>query len=157
WGDGTTSASDGQFFQADKRATLAEINKHYGFHPGVMLMTHQSDQYSSYKITAISPNEHQAPSMLDGLFHHHTDLNIREHYSDTGGYTQHVFAIMHLAGLAYAPRIRDLNEKRLHCFDKGAPYPTLAPWIGDKVNLKRPERHWDEILRLEASLITGVA
>src|SRR5262249_27698582 len=64
---------------------------------------------------------------------------------------------MHLAGLAYAPRIRDLNEKRLHCFDKGAPYPTLAPWIGDKVNLKRPERHWDEILRLEASLITGGA
>src|SRR5262249_29788486 len=46
WGDGTTSASDGQFFQADKRAALAEINKHYGFHPGVMLMTHQSDQYS---------------------------------------------------------------------------------------------------------------
>jgi hypothetical protein len=28
WGDGTTSASDGQFFQADKRAALAEINKH---------------------------------------------------------------------------------------------------------------------------------
>ena len=127
WGDGTTSASDGQFFQADKRAALAQINKHYGFQPGVMFMTHHSDQHQPYHATVIGPNDHQAPPMMDGLIHHLTDLNIQEHYSDTGGYADLDFAILPMFGVRYAPRIRDLNEKRLFCFDDPAHYPALRP------------------------------
>ncbi|MDD8102345.1 Tn3 family transposase, partial [Escherichia coli] len=34
--------------------------------------------------------------VLDGLLYHESDLRIEEHYTDTAGFTDHVFALMHL-------------------------------------------------------------
>jgi TnpA family transposase len=155
WGDGSTSASDAQFFLADKRVPLAGINKHYGFQPGVLFYTHQSEQYGSYQITVLSPLEHQAPAMVDGLLRNQTDLDIREHYTDTGGFSDDGFALFHLLGIGYAPRMRDFNEKRLFCFEDPDHYPALKPWIGGKINSKKVEPHWDEILRMMSSIKLG--
>ncbi|TLA77302.1 hypothetical protein E2E68_23545, partial [Salmonella enterica subsp. enterica serovar Kentucky] len=44
-------------------------------------------------------------SALDGLLYHESDLRIEEHYTDTAGFTDHVFALMHLLGFRFAPRI----------------------------------------------------
>jgi hypothetical protein len=41
--------------------------------------------------------------VLDGLLYHETDLEITEHYTDTAGFTEHVFALMHMLGFAFAP------------------------------------------------------
>jgi hypothetical protein len=51
--------------------------------------------------------------VLDGLLYHESDLRIEEHDTDTAGFTDHVFALMHLLGFRFAPRIRDLADKRL--------------------------------------------
>jgi hypothetical protein len=50
-----------------------------------------------------------------------SDLRIEEHYTDTAGFTDHVFALMHLLGFRFAPRIRDLTDRR--CL----PYPKIDP------------------------------
>ncbi|EQA9877239.1 Tn3 family transposase [Escherichia coli] len=50
-------------------------------------------------------------------------LNITEHYSDTSGFTEDVFARMHLLGFAFAPRIRDLHDNRLFIHGKAERYP----------------------------------
>jgi len=42
-----------------------------------------------------------------------SDLRIEEHYTDTAGFTDHVFALMHLLGFRFAPRIRDLGDTKL--------------------------------------------
>jgi TnpA family transposase len=47
------------------------------------------------------------------------EKQIREHYTDTGGFTEHVFAICSVLRIRFAPRIRDLPDKRLY-----APLPT---------------------------------
>jgi TnpA family transposase len=47
-----------------------------------------------------------ATYVLDGLLYHESDLRIKEHYTDTAGFTDHVFALMHLLGFRFAPRIR---------------------------------------------------
>jgi Tn3 transposase DDE domain len=52
--------------------------------------------------------------VLDGLLHHESDLRIEEHYTDTAGFTDHVFALMHLLGFRFAPRIRDLSDIKLY-------------------------------------------
>jgi hypothetical protein len=52
--------------------------------------------------------------VLDGLLYHESDLRIEEHYTDTAGFTDHVFALMHLLGFRFAPRIRDLSETKLY-------------------------------------------
>jgi TnpA family transposase len=51
------------------------------------------------------------------LLYHESDLEIREHYTDTAGFTDHVFALMHLLGFAFCPRIRISTTKS--CLSKG--------------------------------------
>ncbi|WP_430625903.1 Tn3 family transposase, partial [Vibrio cholerae] len=63
--------------------------------------------------------------VLDGLLYHESDLRIEEHYTDTAGFTDHVFALMHLLGFRFAPRIRDLGETKLYVPNSVQDYPTL--------------------------------
>jgi len=61
------------------------------------------------------------------LLYHESDLQIEEHYTDTAGFTDHVFALMHLLGFRFAPRIRDLAEKKLYLPDGKIKYSALDP------------------------------
>lgn len=156
WGDGTTSSSDGQNFRAGGRGQASgQINLKYGQEPGVQFYTHISDQFAPYHTKVINAAVRDATHVLDGLLYHETDLRIEEHYTDTAGFTDHVFALMHLLGFRFAPRIRDLADKRLYIHGDSRQYPTLAGLIGGSINVKHIRAHWDEILRLAASIRQG--
>jgi len=156
WGDGTTSSSDGQNFKAGGRGQFAgHVNLKYGQEPGVQFYTHISDQYAPFHSKVINATVRDATHVLDGLLYHESDLRIEEHYTDTAGFTDHVFALMHLLGYRFAPRIRDLADRRLYIHGDAKRYPTLAGMIGGRVNVKHIRAHWDEILRLAASIKQG--
>jgi TnpA family transposase len=93
--------------------------------------------------------------VLDGLLCHESDLKIEEHYTDTAGFTDHVFGLMHLLGFRFAPRIRDLADKRLYINGDAKQYPTLTTLIGDNINLKHIRTHWDHVLRMTTSIKQG--
>jgi TnpA family transposase len=118
----------------------------------VLFYTHISDQYTPFYSKVIAANARDATHVLDGLLYHESDLRIEEHYTDTAGFTDHVFALCHLLGFRFAPRIRDLADKRLYVPGKERDHPTLAPLIGGKLNLKLVRTQWEEILRLAASI-----
>jgi TnpA family transposase len=67
----------------------------------------------------------EAPYVLDGLHHqaHQTDLRITEHYTDTAGATDHVFGLCLLLGFRFAPRIKDLKDRKLYTINKPSTYP----------------------------------
>jgi TnpA family transposase len=156
WGDGTTSSSDGQRFKAGGRAEAGgNINPKYGSDPGVQFYTHISDQYAPFYTKVINVGVRDATYVLDGLLYHESDLQIEEHYTDTAGFTDHVFALMHLLGFRFAPRIRDLSDKRIVIPGKKTDYPSLAALIGGTVNQKIILTHWNEILRLATSIKQG--
>jgi TnpA family transposase len=58
-------------------------------------------------------------------------------------------------GFRFAPRIRDLADKRLFVPGRQADYPALAALIGGRINAKNIRNHWDEILRLATSIRQG--
>jgi TnpA family transposase len=156
WGDGTTSSSDGQRFKAGGHAEAAgNVNPKYGSEPGVLFYTHVSDQYAPFHTKVINVGVRDATYVLDGLLYHESDLRIEEHYTDTAGFTDHVFALMHLLEFRFAPRIRDLADKRLFVAGKHTAYPALAALIGGTINVKHIRTHWDEILRLATSIKQG--
>jgi TnpA family transposase len=99
----------------------------------------------------------EAPYVLDGLHHHahQTDLRIAEHYTDTAGATDHVFGLCHLLGYRFAPRIKDLKDRKLYTVEKPANWPLLAPLIGDTVETAAILRQWAELMRLKASIEAG--
>lgn len=155
FGDGTTSSSDGQRFRAGNSAeATGHVNPKYGSAPGRLIYTHVSDQYAPFHSQLVNVGVRDATYVIDGLLHHESDLDIREHYTDTAGFTDHVFALTHLLGFRFAPRIRDLAETRLY-IPRSRSYPNLDPLIGGTINTALIRSHWPEILRLAASIKTG--
>lgn len=156
WGDGTTSSSDGQRFRAGGKAeSTGHVNPKYGTEPGRMFYTHVSDQYAPFSTKVVNVGIRDSTYVLDGLLYHESDLRIEEHYTDTAGFTDHVFALMHLLGFRFAPRIRDLKETKLYLPKNGKDYPALQAMNGGTLNIKHIRDHWDEILRLAASIKHG--
>ncbi|MBU1919098.1 Tn3 family transposase, partial [bacterium] len=156
WGEGLTSSSDGQRFRTGNRAeAMGRINPKYGSEPGKQFYTHISDQYAPFHTQVINVGVRDATYVLDGLLYHESDLHIEEHYTDTLGFTDHVFALMHLLGFRFAPRIRDLSDRRLYVPKNKKKYESLQPLIGGKINEKLIHAHWDAILRLATSIKQG--
>ncbi|MFH4753689.1 Tn3 family transposase [Vibrio alginolyticus] len=96
-----------------------------------------------------------ATYVLDGLLNHESELDIEEHYTDTAGFADHVFSLMPILGFKFVPRIRDLSDKRLYIADKKSDYPMLGGLIGGEANFDYISLHWEEILRLSASIGKG--
>ncbi len=156
WGDGDTSSSDGQFFKAGGHGEArADYNAKYGSEPGVKFYTHVSDRYAPFHTKVIAANASEAAHILDGLLHHECSLDVREHYTDTAGAIDHVFGLCHLLGFRFAPRIRDLADRRLYVADNRTAYTALNPMIGGTVDFHVIGENWDETLRLAASIKAG--
>jgi len=120
-----------------------------------MFYTHISDQYALYNMNLVNVGIRDSTYVLDGFLYHESDLRIEEHYTDTAGFTDHVFALMHLLGFRFAPRIRDLKDTKLYIPKNGQNYAGLQTMIGGNLNIKHLCAHWDEILRLATSIKQG--
>lgn len=157
WGDGTTSSSDGQNFRTGSKAeSTGHINPKYGSSPGRTFYTHISDQYAPFSAKVVNVGLRDSTYVLDGLLYHESDLRIEEHYTDTAGFTDHVFGLMHFLGFRFAPRIRDLGDTKLFIPKGDTAYDALKPMISsDRLNIKAIRAHWDEILRLATSIKQG--
>lgn len=156
WGDGSTSSSDGQNFPLGHIAKpLGDVNPKYGSRSGVTFYTHISDQYSPFHTTLISTNSRDATYVLDGLLYHESDLKIEEHYTDTAGFTDHVFGLCHLLGFRFAPRMRGIGNLSLFPAGKINQWPKLETVFGEKIKVQEIENQWDDVLRLASSIRLG--
>jgi TnpA family transposase len=157
WGEGKTASADGQHFPIySRKGHTAATNAKYGTSPTAMFYTHISDQYSPFYTQPITATARDATYVIDGLLYHQTDLAIEEIYTDTAGFTDHVFALCHVLGTRFAPRIRDLPDKKLYTLEPPATYPALTAIIGGKSNVRVIEKNWDNMLRLACSIQSGV-
>lgn len=157
WGDGSSSSSDGQRFKTGGINQLsANTNPKYGNDPGMIYYSHTSDKYAPFAMQLITSNIRDSTYVLDGLLHHEADLDIIEHYTDTAGFTDHVFAMMNFQGFKFAPRIKDLKDKKIYLLSKIPTYENLSSIIGGTINVSLIENNWDEILRLMFSIRKGI-
>src|SRR5919199_3448099 len=157
WGAGTRSSSDGMRVRVGVKAANADRNAAY-FGPGrgVTIYGHTADFRLPFHTQVISTNDREALYVIDGLCNHETDLNIQEHFTDTNGYTTHVFALCAALGFRFAPRIRDVLDQRL--FTIGRPEHDYGPFnqlLTDRINTRLIVDNWDEVLRLAASIRHG--
>jgi TnpA family transposase len=63
---------------------------------------------------------------------------------------------MHLLGFQFAPRIRNLGDTNLFIPKEVVGLDTLKPLIGGTLGIQHIRNHWDEILRLAASIQKGM-
>ena len=155
WGDGTASSSDGQRFGVQKSSLLATFYPRYFGHydRAVTVYTHTSDQHSVFHTDVISCGAREAVYVLDGLLENSTLLRPTSHFTDTHGYTEHLFALCHLLGLSFMPRIKDLPDQRLYRLDPARDYgKDVESLFSGRINRALIEEQWEQIVRVIASL-----
>jgi TnpA family transposase len=86
---------------------------------------------------------------------HGTSLKIDTHYVDTGGVSDHVFIVCAMLGFRFCPRLRDFPDRKLACIEPQTTYQDLAPLLGRRIRADIIREHWDEVVRLVASLKAG--
>lgn len=153
WAERDRSSSDGQFFPTARRA--GEINAKYGPNPGVKIYSFLSGQYGPFASNVIGATAGEATHVLDGLVGGTIDFDPVEHFTDTGGASDLVFAMFHLLGLRFVPRLRDFPARRLACFGKPSRWGTLAPLMGKPIDTEVIADAWDNVLRVAAAIETG--
>lgn len=159
FGSGVVSSSDGQHFHVGGPGeAVGTVNARHGQEPAVSFYTHISDRYAPFYTKLLPAAAGEAAHVLDGLLYHHADeLEFAVHHTDGGGVSDHVFALAALLGFRFAPRIPNLDDRRLYTFDAASArrWPVLAPFIGGRVDIDLIRRHWDDVLRLATSVRTG--
>lgn len=128
--------------------------KYFGNGKGSSVYRFIDERGILFYATVFSSAERDAMYVIDGLLHNDA-LVSNVHSTDTHGYTEMVFAVSHLIGVTFAPRIKDLASQNLVSFAKirseleHKGYPIKPTYY---VNESRIRRNWDNILRLIATI-----
>ncbi|MBK5077729.1 Tn3 family transposase [Lactococcus lactis] len=154
WGDGSKASSDGLRIQLGVSSIHSDFNPHYGNEKGTTIYRHTADKYISHYVEVIATNQREAASAIDGVIGHNTELNIEEHFTDTNAYTDTAFAIFHLLGFKFEPRIRDIGSMQLYTIKSPKNYPKIQPLIKRSVNLGLIEKYYNEIKQIAYSIQT---
>ena len=159
FGGGTLSSSDGQRFPTKGKSITARALSRYFAVEGLSSYTHITDQHAVFGTKVIVATEREAPYVLDEILGNQTDVPITEHATDTHGASLLNFALVDLVGLQLSPRIRDLGKITLYRTgaraETVASYPTAGPLLARRCNTELIAQHWDEMLRVAASLKYG--
>ena len=159
WGDGTTSASDGQRFAMPHKVLQRTYSTRFNDF-ALEFYSFVADNYAPFYSRPIECTDRDAPFVLDGVLYHESDLDLEEHYTDTHGYTEINFAAFGMVGMRFCPRIRSLHRQRIYCADPGRDHGVLEPVLKRgrrQVNFGLIAEQWDRIGQFYAAFPAGHA
>ncbi len=82
----------------------------------------------------ISSLDQNYERQLDGFLDNNTILPIKEHTTNTEGYTEHIFALCSLLGIKFMPRIKNLKSQQLYRTNKGIDYGEFNELLSKSVS-----------------------
>jgi len=157
WGEGKTSASDGQRF-AYPRKTLQQSYSTRFQDFALEFYSFVADNYAPFYSLPIECQERDGGYLLDGLLYNESDLDLEEHYTDTHGYTEVNFAAFTMLGRRFCPRIKNHSSQKIYKIDPDRDYGSFASFLKSSQTTIDPQfiaKHWDEMGRFYASLEAG--
>ncbi|MEA3227878.1 MAG: Tn3 family transposase [Campylobacterota bacterium] len=152
------TSSDGQKFNI--KSSIDSTNagysfKYFGTAKGVSVYTFIDESHKLFYSTVINVNERESGYVIDGLMHNDV-VKSDIHSTDTHGFSEVIFAISHLLGFSFAPRIKNFKDQQLYGTDTPKAYHTkgykLLP--KRKINFKIIKENWDDILRFVLTIKT---
>jgi len=157
WGEGRTSASDGQRFAMPRKVLQQTYSTRFSDF-ALEFYSFVADNYAPFYSTPIECTDRDAGFVLDGILYNESDLELEEHYTDTHGYTEINFAAFAMLGRRFCPRIRGLGKQRLYRLDAKRDYGPLAGLVGRADRTIDPQviaEQWDRMGQFYASLESG--
>ena len=157
WGEGRTSASDGQRFSLPRKILQQTYSIKFSDF-ALEFYSFVADNYAPFYSTPIECTDRDAAFVLDGLLYNESDLELEEHYTDTHGYTEINFAAFAMLGRRFCPRIRGLQHQRIYRIDPSRDYGALNSLVSraDRtLDTRVITEQWDSIGRFYSSLESG--
>ena len=157
WGEGKTSASDGQRFSLPRRVLQQTYSTRFSDF-ALEFYTFVADNYAPFYSLPIECTDRDAAFVLDGLLYNESDLPLEQHYTDTHGYTEINFAAFAMLGRRFCPRIRGVQHQRIYRIEPAREYGPLKSLVGraDRtIDTGVIAEQWDRMGQLYASLQSG--
>jgi Tn3 transposase DDE domain/Domain of unknown function (DUF4158) len=110
------TASDGQKFSVRKDSLNANYSfKYFGKDQGVSAYSFIDERQLLWHSLVFSSAERESAYVIDGLMRNDV-VKSDIHSTDTHGYSEAIFAVTHLMGISYAPRIKGISKQNLYAF-----------------------------------------
>jgi TnpA family transposase len=148
------TSSDGQKRNVDYDSIQANFSfKYHGSGRGVSIYDFIDERHILYHSLVMSSSEREAAYVIDGLMCN-DEIISDIHSTDTHGYSDLIFAITHLLGISFAPRLAKLKKRTLYTLEPKNNYRKKGYLIlpDQTINLRLIEDNWDDILRLVATI-----
>ena len=156
WGGGLVAGIDGMRFIVPVPSIYARPNrKYFGSKRGVTWLNMVNDQGSGLAAKVVSGTPGESLHMIDVIFSQDGGQRPDIIVADTGTYSDLVFGLAQLLGIEYRPELADMPDQRSWRIDPAANYGPLNTAARGRIDLDRVRRHWEDILRVIASIYTG--
>ena len=159
WGDGTTAcASDSKHFGAWDQNLTTQWHVRYGGR-GVMIYWHVERKslciYSQLK----SPSSSEVASMIEGVLHHCTEMEVDRQYVDSHGQSTVAFAFCRLLGFELLPRLKAIHAQKLYRPETGQAeaYPNLQLILTRPIDWALIRQQYDQMIKYTTALRQGTA
>lgn len=150
----THTSSDGQKYNMKGDSLNANYSYKYNDKRlSVSACTFIDSRHLLFHSIVFSSAIREAAYLIDGLMHNNV-VNSSIHSTDTHGYTELIFGITHLLGFSFAPRIKNIKSQTLYGFKSKKDYENLGYKLLPEryVQTELIKKHWDDILRVVASI-----
>lgn len=150
----THTSSDGKKFNIGVDSLNASYSyKYFGKGRGLSSYSFIDHRNLLFHSTVITPSEREAAYVIDGLNHNEV-IKSDIHSTDTHGYSELVFAVSHLLGISFAPRIKNFKKQKFYSFERKSDLRAMGYKVlsDGKINLKIINENWDGILRFVATI-----
>lgn len=109
----------------------------------------------AYKTRVLSASAPEAPYVLDGFVSTSGGLVIREHFTDSGGASDLIFAGCRLLDVRFMPRYRNLPELKFGYIGSPEPFKNIKNLLGRRIRSEQFRNYWPDILRVGVSFDVG--
>lgn len=159
WGAGTTAcASDSKHFGAWDQNLTTQWHVRYGGR-GVMIYWHVEHNSLCIHSQLKSPSSSEVASMIEGVVHHCTEMEIDRQYVDSHGQSTIAFAFCRLLGFQLMPRLKALPVQRLSRPDAGQvdAYPNLQAVLTKPIDWELIRQQYDQMVKYVTAVRLGTA
>ena len=159
WGDGTTAcASDSKHFGAWDQNLTTQWHVRYGGR-GIMIYWHVERKSLCIHSQLKSPSSSEVASMIEGVIHHCTEMEVDRQYVDSHGQSTVAFAFCRLLGFQLMPRLKAIHAQKLYRPEAGQAdaYTHLQLVLTKPIDWELVHQQYDQMVKYTTALRLGTA
>ena len=159
WGEGTTAcASDSKHFGAWDQNLTTQWHVRYGGR-GVMIYWHVERKSLCIHSQLKAPSSSEVASMIEGVLHHCTEMEVDRQYVDSHGQSTVAFAFCRLLGFELLPRLKAIHAQKLYRPEPGKAdaYKNLQLILTRPIDWELIRQQYDQMIKYTTALRQGTA